>query len=811
MELTGGMTSRAGPSIPLSDLAVDDEILAAVRDVVASGWWSAGPRVAEFERAFAAFVGAEHAIAVSSGTAALHLALVDCGCGVGDEVILPSLNFVAAANAVRHTGARPVFCDIRANDDPNLDPGDLEAAAGPRTKAIVALHYAGFACDMDAVLALAAERELVVIEDAAHAPGALYGGRACGTLGHVGCFSFFANKNLPIGEGGMVVTDDAGVAERVRRLRSHGMTTMTWDRERGHAAGYDVVATGFNFRMDEIRAAIGLVQLGRLPAANAARARLAAHYWDRLHAAGLTMAPDDPAAREGGAHHLAVVVLPDGAERAQIRADLAARGIQTSVHYPPIHRFTAYQEAGGARVAAHRGARRSPAHAAVVRAHARRAGRRGRRRAAHRDRRTARRRCARPAAGAAMTQATHSHALAGAPTERPLICIQGLGFVGSAMAVAVADARTGCGEPCFDVIGVDLATPDGRAKVDAINSGRLPVAANDERLARALAAAHERGNLTATTDERAYERAAVTVVDVPLDVIQDNGHPTVALDDLRAAIRTLASRMPSGSLIVVETTVPPGTTEKIIVPEVADAVRERGLAPDAIGVAYSYERVMPGASYFDSIVDMPRSYAGHSAAAADACEAFLSKLIDVDAHPLTRLASTTACETAKVLENSYRATLIAFMEEWGRFAEEIGIDLHEVISTIRRRPTHSNMRRPGFGVGGYCLTKDPLLAGIAAHEFYGRTDLSFPFSTLAVEVNRAMPLVSLRKVEEMLRAGLDGATILLMGVSYREDVADTRYFAVRDACSRGAAPRRRRALPRPAGALLGRAADARGA
>jgi len=375
-------------------------------------------------------------------------------------------------------------------------------------------------------------------------------------------------------------------------------------------------------------------------------------------------------------------------------------------------------------------------------------------------------------------------------TGLPVVCVQGLGFVGSAMAVAIADARTELGDPCFDVVGVELPTPDGIAKVEAINAGRLPVSANDDKLKAALTAAHERGNLVATTDERVYEQASVTVVDVPLDVVQDNGRPTVPLGGFRAAVATLGRHMPPGSLVMVETTVPPGTTEKLVAPEIARALERRGLPADAIGVAYSYERVMPGASYFDSIVDIPRSYAGHTAAAADACEAFLSQIVNVDVNPLTRLHSTTACETAKVLENSYRATIIAFMEEWGRFAEAIGVDLFDVIATIRQRPTHSNMRRPGFGVGGYCLTKDPLLAGIAARELHERPDLSFPFSTHAVQVNKEMPLVSLRKVESMLPAGLDGATILLMGVSYREDVADTRYAPsetfVREARARGA-------------------------
>jgi dTDP-4-amino-4,6-dideoxygalactose transaminase len=341
------MPPDAPAGVPLSDLAVDDEILGAVGEAVASGWWSTGPRVAAFEQAFARFLGAQHAVAVSSGTAALHLSVIACGCGPGDEVLLPSLNFAAAANVVRHAGATPVFCDVRGEEDPNLDPRDLEAAVGPRAKAIVALHYGGFPCDMDAVLAIAERHALVVIEDAAHAPGATYRGRPCGTLGALGCFSFFSNKNLPIGEGGMVVTDDAALADRVRLLRSHAMTAVSWDRHRGHATGYDVVATGFNYRLDEMRAAIGLVQLSRLEAANAARARLAARYRERLHGvAGVRVPPVGDVRRDVSAHHLAAVVLPAVASREEIRAQLTARGIQTSVHYPPLHHFSAYRDIG---------------------------------------------------------------------------------------------------------------------------------------------------------------------------------------------------------------------------------------------------------------------------------------------------------------------------------------------------------------------------------------------------------------------------------------------------------------------------------
>ena len=326
--------------VPLSDLTVDDELADAVLDVVRSGWWSMGPRVEEFEREFAAFCGAGEAVAVANGTAALHLSLVALGCGPGDEVIVPSLNFVAAANAIAVTGAEPVFCDILGPEDLNLDPADVEAALTPRTKAIVALHYAGYPCDMDALRGLGP----AVVEDAAHAPGASAGDRMCGTLGRVGCFSFFANKNLPVGEGGMLVTEDAELAARLRLLRSHGMTTLTWERHRGHASSYDVVVPGFNYRLDEVRAAVGLVQLGRLPDENAARAVIVARYREALDGRGGLTMPFGVRKGVTPSHHLAVVLLPEGTDRDSVRAALDERGIQTSVHYPPIHAFTAYRE-----------------------------------------------------------------------------------------------------------------------------------------------------------------------------------------------------------------------------------------------------------------------------------------------------------------------------------------------------------------------------------------------------------------------------------------------------------------------------------
>ncbi len=373
--------------------------------------------------------------------------------------------------------------------------------------------------------------------------------------------------------------------------------------------------------------------------------------------------------------------------------------------------------------------------------------------------------------------------------QPPIVCVQGLGFVGMAMALAIASARQEDGSPSFRVVGVELDTHQGRRKTQAINQGRLPMRSADPKLNDALQRAVETGNLHATTDESAYETASIALMDIHLDLSLDDGGPSVDFTSLRAAARILGERLPAGALVVVETTVPPGTCEKVIAPELDAAVARRRMEPGSILLAHSYERVMPGPEYFDSIVNFWRVYAGQTPAAAEACERFLSQVVNVEAYPLTRLSSTTASETGKVLENSYRATTIAFMEEWGRFAEAVGVDLFEVISAIRRRPTHSNMRQPGFGVGGYCLPKDPLFAKVSAADLFDLPELEFPFSERAVKVNEVMPLVTLDNLDQLL-GGLDGRRILLLGLSYREGVDDMRFspsaIFVHNAESRGA-------------------------
>jgi nucleotide sugar dehydrogenase len=276
------------------------------------------------------------------------------------------------------------------------------------------------------------------------------------------------------------------------------------------------------------------------------------------------------------------------------------------------------------------------------------------------------------------------------------------------------------------------------------------------------------------TDSAAYWLAQVVVVDVPLDIDWRSETPALRLGGFEAALRTVGRYVQPGALVLVETTVPPGTTEKIVVPLLGDELEARGLPRDAALVAHSYERVMPGADYFASIVHYWRVFAGHDDAAAKAAEAFLRTVIDTDTYPLTRLGSTTASETAKVMENTFRATTIALMEEWGRFAETVGVDLFEIVDAIRMRPTHANLRTPGFGVGGYCLTKDPLFAKLASDVLWGEP-MEFPFSTAAVQTNDDAPLVSLDRVRQLVGGSLDGKRILMLGISYRQDVGDTRY------------------------------------
>ncbi len=329
--------------IPLSDIDFDTEEKDAVSRVLQSKWLTMGSVTQEFEQAFASYVGAKYAIAVTNATAALHLACVVAGLGPGDEAIVPSLTFVATANAVRYTGATPVFADIVGEQDLNISYESIRSAITERTRAILVMHYGGYACDMNRILDLAREYGLMVIEDAAHAVGSELNNRKLGTWGDMGCYSFFSNKNMTTGEGGMIVTNHEEYAKRLHLLRSHGMTTLTWDRHKGHASSYDVVDLGYNYRIDEIRAALGVVQLGKLESNNGRRRHLTQVYRDALQE--LTPQVSVPFVGHDGisAAHLLPVLLPAGTNKSNFMENMKTCGVQTSFHYPPIHTFTAYK------------------------------------------------------------------------------------------------------------------------------------------------------------------------------------------------------------------------------------------------------------------------------------------------------------------------------------------------------------------------------------------------------------------------------------------------------------------------------------
>jgi dTDP-4-amino-4,6-dideoxygalactose transaminase len=332
--------------IALSDVDLGPEEEAAVVRVVRSGWLTLGEEVSAFEQEFAQLCGIEEAVAVSSCTAALHLACVALGVGPGSEVVVPTLTFVATASAVVLAGGRPVFADSIGPDDFTLDPDDIEHRITPATRGIICVHYGGYACRLDALLDICARHNLFLIEDVAHAPAATWEGKVLGTIGDVGCFSFFGNKNLTTGEGGMAVAKDPRIRQRIRRLRSHGMATPSWDRSRGHAFDYDVVEAGYNYRPAELPAAVGREQLGKLHANNGRRNALLAHYRTRL---ALIRGIQMPFAGRPGVAHLAVAVLDDSSRRDGLREALRKEGIQTSLHYPPIHLFEHYRKATGHR------------------------------------------------------------------------------------------------------------------------------------------------------------------------------------------------------------------------------------------------------------------------------------------------------------------------------------------------------------------------------------------------------------------------------------------------------------------------------
>jgi dTDP-4-amino-4,6-dideoxygalactose transaminase len=332
--------------IPYARPSIGEEEIAEVEACLRSGWLSTGPRAMRFEQALAAHLGVKHALGASSGTAALHLAVLAAGIGPGDEVVTTPMTWVSTANVLLHSGARPIFADVEPGTL-NLDPARVAEAITPRTRALLPVHFAGLPCDQDALRSIADAHDLAIVEDAAHALGAAYRGRPIGTFGDATMFSFHPAKNLTTGEGGALVTDCDAIAARAQRLRFHGIEQNAESRFGGRGAGsYDVIEAGFKYNFTDLQAAIGLRQLDRLEDMNARRRVLAAAYVERLAAVPF-VTPLDPAPYPHvHAWHLMVVRLEIEAldvTRDQVIAELREKGVAPGLHFVPLHLQTLYR------------------------------------------------------------------------------------------------------------------------------------------------------------------------------------------------------------------------------------------------------------------------------------------------------------------------------------------------------------------------------------------------------------------------------------------------------------------------------------
>ncbi len=365
---------------------------------------------------------------------------------------------------------------------------------------------------------------------------------------------------------------------------------------------------------------------------------------------------------------------------------------------------------------------------------------------------------------------------------REIVSVVGLGFVGAVMAAVVADSTRPDGTPGKFVIGMQRPSTRSYWKIPLMNRGVSPVTAEDPEVAPMIArCVNEKKTLVATFAEEALSLADVVVVDVQCDYLKERlGNCREGSADMAAleeSLGVIAQHIRPCTLVLIETTVPPGTTEQVAYPIMKKTFEKRGITADPL-LAHSYERVMPGRNYVASIRDFWRVCSGIGPEARERVVAFLSDVLNVKDYPLTVLDRPIESETAKIIENSYRATILAFMDEWSVFSERNGVDLKKVIDAIRVRPTHSNMIFPGPGIGGYCLPKDGGLGVWAYRHILGFDDDIFRITPAAVDINDTRALRVPQMVRDALRnmnRPIASADILVLGASYREDVGDTRY------------------------------------
>jgi UDP-N-acetyl-D-glucosamine dehydrogenase len=357
--------------------------------------------------------------------------------------------------------------------------------------------------------------------------------------------------------------------------------------------------------------------------------------------------------------------------------------------------------------------------------------------------------------------------------KRTTVCVQGLGFVGSAMSILIGSTQKK-NLPLFNVYGLDQKTNTGIEIIKKLNKGILAIKNTDKKLISAFKLLKKFKNFHATYDPKVISKSSIVICNVNLDIIKSKKKPDWSSGTLKKAVVTIGKNIQENCLVIIETTVPPGTCEKFVLPLLKKEFIKRKINPSKVLLAHSFERVMPGENYLDSIKNYWRVFSANNNKAAIKCEQFYKKIINTKKYKLTRLKSMTDSEFCKILENTYRAVNIAFIDEWSRLAEKIDVDMFEVIKAIKYRKTHSNIMKPGFGVGGYCLTKDPLFGSISASKIFKTGNIKFPMTSAAIKINDNMPISSINILKKEL-GSFKGKTIGIMGITYRENVGDYRY------------------------------------
>ena len=353
------------------------------------------------------------------------------------------------------------------------------------------------------------------------------------------------------------------------------------------------------------------------------------------------------------------------------------------------------------------------------------------------------------------------------------ISIIGMGYVGTAMATLIASSKLGNSYRYF-VNGIEQNNKNGIKISREINSGIIPIQTNDKNFKQKfLHATKKEKNFICSNSIKNIKGSKIVIVSINCD-LKNKKNPNVNLNQFLNSIEEILLNIDKNSLLIIESTIPPGTCEKKIIPLIKKITKKRKMNNEDIKLAYTYERVMPGENYLNSIKNYWKVMSGINRKSTNECKKFLKSIINTKKFPLTILKNIRSCEFGKILENSYRSINIALIEEWSRFAESINIDIYEIIEAIRLRPTHSNIRHPGFGVGGYCLTKDPLFGVYAAKKIW-KKKLDFVFSRLAMKINDQMPLESLKKIKKIFNNNVKNKKILILGMSYKENVGDLRF------------------------------------